>query len=342
MCATMIATNEEFVTPSIKWLASAMLALLLAAPFAAEAQATAKMSRIGFLGPSVSGDDPRVENLRQFREGLRELGHVEGKNLAIEWRLAASYELYPALAAELVRLNVDVIVTPNTPAALAAKRATTAIPIVFTSIADPVGSGLVASLPRPGGNLTGLSNLLPDMSAKRLQLLKETFPKIARVAVLFNASNSGNVRGASEVQGAAPALRVQLQRVDVRGPEDLGRAFDDMARARADALIVLQDAFLLSHRRQIVDFAVGRRLPMIFDAREFVDVGGLISYGPSRSEQFRRVSWYIDKILKGAKPADLPVELPTKFEPFVNLKTAKTLGLTVPRSLLLRADEVIE
>lgn len=315
---------------------------LIAVPPAVEAQRPEKLSRVGFLGPSVSGDDPRVENLRQFREGLRELGYVEGKNIAIEWRLAASYDLYPALVAELVRLNVDVIVTPNTPAALAAKRATKTIPIVFTAIADPVGSGLVASFARPGGNLTGLTNLMPDVSAKRLQLLKETFPKIARVAVLFNASNPGNVRTAKESEDAAPSLSVQLQSLDAQNANGLRRAFDAIGRERTDALVVLQDAFLLNHRVPIAEFASSKRLPTIFDAGEFVDAGGLMSYGPSRTEMFHRVAFYIDKILKGAKPADLPVEQPTRFELVINLKSAKALDLTIPPSLLQRANRVIE
>ena len=237
---------------------------------------------------------------------------------------------------------MDVIVTPNTPAALAAKRATTVIPIVFTAIADPVGSGIVTSLARPGGNLTGLTNLMPEVSAKRLQLLKETFPKIARVAVLFNAQNPGNVRTAKDTQDAAPTLKLKLQTLDAQGADDLRRAFDAIARERADALVVLQDAFLLNHRVSIADFASRNRMPTIFDAREFVDVGGLMSYGPSRTEMFHRVAFYIDKILKGAKPADLPVEQPAKLELVVNLKSAKALGLAIPLPLLQRADTVIE
>jgi ABC-type uncharacterized transport system substrate-binding protein len=319
-----------------------LAACLAASALAADAQPSSKVPRIGFLGPRVSGDDPRVENLRQFHEGLRELGYVDGKNITIEWRLADTYEHYPVLAAELVRLNVDVLVTPNTPAALALKRATTAIPIVFTSIADPVGSGLVTSLARPGGNLTGLSNMLPDLGAKRLELLKEAVPKVTRVAILFNASNPGHARAAREVEDAAPALRVQLQPLDVRGPHDLERSFSEMGKKHAGALLVLQDAFFLNHRLRIADFARKSRLPTMYDAREFVDVGGLISYGPSRSDLFRRVALYIDKILKGAKPYDLPVEQPTKFELIVNLKTAKALGLALPRSLLSRVDQVIE
>lgn len=320
----------------------ALVVSLIAVPIVVEAQQPNKVSRIGFLGPRVAGDDPRVENLLQFRKGLRELGYVEGENIAIEWRLAASYELYPSLVAELVGLNVDVIVTPNTPAALAAKRATTVIPIVFTAIADPIGSGLVASLARPSGNLTGLTNLMPEVSAKRLQLLKEAFPKIARVAVLFNSQNPGNVRAAKDLQDAAPMLQLKLQPLDAQGPEDLRQAFDAMVREHADALVVLQDAFLLNHRVPIVDSASKNRLPTIFDAREFVDIGGLISYGPSRTEMFHRVAYYIDKILKGARPADLPVEQPAKFELVVNLKSAKALGFTIPPSVLHRADMVIE
>src|SRR6267143_1818694 len=227
------------------------VAAVIAGPRTIYAQAAGKVPRIGFLGPSISGDDPRVENFRQFREGLRELGYIEGKTITIEWRLADKYELYPALAAELVRLNVNVLVTPNTPGALAAKRATTTIPIVFTTVGDPVGSGLVASLARPGGNITGLSILATDLSAKRLELLKETSRKISRVAILFNLSNPVHALVVREVQDAADALRMQLQPFDVQGPGDFERAFDEMSRERTDALMVAQDAFLLNNRIRI-------------------------------------------------------------------------------------------
>jgi putative tryptophan/tyrosine transport system substrate-binding protein len=305
-------------------------------------QPQAKIVRIGFIGPSVSGDDPRVENLRQLREGLRELGYVEGRNLTIEWRLAETFERYPSLVAELIRLNVDVIVTPNTPGALAAKHATNTIPIVFTAIADPVGSGLVSSLARPGGNLTGLSNLMPDVSAKRLQLLKNTFPKVTRVALLFNGSNPGNARTEAELQETGAALKVKLQSLDVRSPDQLRRALDELTREHADALLVLQDPLLLNQRVPIAQFALKHRLPTMYDAREFVDVGGLMSYGPSRSDLFRRVGSYIDRILRGAKPGDLPVELPSKFELILNARTARALGVTIPQALRTQADQIID
>ena len=328
--------------PRIHTASIALVVSLIAAPSVSEAQRSANVTQIGFLGPSVSADDPRAENFRQFQEGLRELGYVEGKNISIVWRLVESYELYPAKAAELVGLKVAVIVTPNTPAALAAKSATTAIPIVFTLVTDPVESGLVASLSRPGGNVTGLSNIQSDLTAKRLQLLKETLPTVARVAILFNASNPGNARSARVALNAAPALRLNAVPFDARNPDQLARAFDEMKRERPDALLVLQDAFLLGVAPQVAEFAKRNRLPTMYDAREFVDVGGLMSYGPSRSELFRRVAVYVDKILKGAKPADLPVEQPTRFELIINLKTAKGLDITIPQSLLGRADEVIQ
>ena len=323
-------------------LAVVLAVSLTLAPLVVEAQPAAKVGRLGFLGPSFSEDDPRAENLRAFREALQNLGYVDGKTIAIEWRLADNYELYPALAAELVRLNVNVLVTPNTPGALAAKRATSTIPIVIIAVGDPVGSGIVSSLARPGGNVTGLSIFATDLYAKRLELLKEALPKTSRVALLFNPTNPVNVPLVKETQDAARKLKVQFHPVGVRDLDDFERAFAEMNKERIDGLMIAQDAFLLNHRIRIADFARRNRMPTMYEVREFVEVGGLMSYGPSRSDSFRRAAIYVDKILKGAKPADLPVEQPTKFELVINLKTAKAIGLTIPQSVLGRADHVIE
>jgi putative tryptophan/tyrosine transport system substrate-binding protein len=314
---------------------------ILVATLIADAQPPAKVPRIGFLGPSISGDDPRAENFRHFQEGLREFGYVEGQNRIVEWRLAEHYERYPSVAAELVRLNVDVIVVTNTPGTLAAKHATTTIPIVMVTVGDPVSTGLVASLARPGGNITGITVIHPELSGKRLELLKEVAPGVSRVAVLLNPDNPMNWRTLREAQDAARALGITMQAIEVRGPQDFEHAFAEMIRERADGLTAILDPVTLNNRRRIVDFAAKSRLPAIYNPREFVDVGGLMSDGPSRNHQFRRAATYVDKILKGAKPADLPVEQPIKFELVINFKTAQALGLTIPPTLLFQADEVI-
>jgi putative ABC transport system substrate-binding protein len=317
---------------------------LLAAPLAARAQQAGKVPRIGFLSLNLA---PNRHLHKAFRQGLRDLGYVEGGNIVIEHRDAGGkVEGLPALAAELVALKVDVIVTGGgTASALAAKQATTTIPIVFASAPDPVGDGLVASLARPGGNVTGLSNLNSELVGKCLEQLKQAVPGVGRVAVLWQPGfmdkrTDKDMLKAADV--AARALRVRLQVVGARGPADIEGAFSEITRARADALTVLSSAMLFTERRRLVDLAAKNRLPVAYAQREFVEAGGLMAYGPNLADLFRRAASYVDKILKGAKPADLPVEQATKFELVINLKTAKALGLTIPPSLLLRADQVIE
>jgi ABC-type uncharacterized transport system substrate-binding protein len=317
---------------------------LLAAPLAAGAQQAAKVARIGFLSPNLAASPHRPE---AFRQGLRDLGYVEGRNLVIEYRDAeGKVERLPALAAELVALKVDVIVTGgSTIAALAAKQATRTLPIVFAAAGDPVTSGLVTSLARPGGNVTGLSSLFPELVGKRLELLTQAVPGVSRVAVLRLPGALGERTAKDMLTGtevAARALGVGLQVVEARGSDDFDRAFSDMTRARAGALTVLPSNMFLREHRRLVDLAAKNRLPAVYPSREFVDAGGLMSYGANFADLFRRAATYVDKILKGAKPADLPVEQPTKFELVINLKTAKALGLTIPPSLLQRADEVIQ
>jgi putative ABC transport system substrate-binding protein len=317
---------------------------LLAAPLAAEAQQAAKVARIGYLSPNLA-TSPHLREA--FRQGLRDLGYVEGRNVVFEYRDAeGKVERLPALAAELVELKVDVIVTEgaNTSVPLAAKQATRTLPIVFASAADPVGSGLVTSLARPGGNVTGASILSPEIVGKRLELLTQAVPGVSRVAVLWLPGALGERTEKymlKEADVAARALGVQLQFVEARGPADLDRAFSDMTRARAGALTVLPSLMFLREHRRLVDLAAKHRLPAVYTVKEYVDAGGLMAYAPNLAEVFRRAATYVDKILKGAKPADHPVEQPTKFELVINLKTAKALGLTIPSSLLQRADQVI-
>jgi len=315
---------------------------LLATPLAAQAQPAAKIARIGWLGVSPATNPHLIE---AFRQGLRDLGYVEGRNLVIEIRSAeGKFERLPALAAELVALKVDVIVVGGTPAALAAKQATTILPIVVSAVGDPVGSGLVTSLARPGGNVTGVSNLSLELVAKRLELLKQAVPGVSRVAVLWQPGvldeHTEDIRKGAEV--AARALGVQLQFVEARSPKDFDRAFSEITRARPGALTVLPSSMFLIERRRLVDLTAKNRLPAVYFVREFVDAGSFMSYGPDLPDLNRRAATYVDKILKGAKPGDLPIEQPTKFELVINLKTAKALGLTIPPSLLQRADQVIE
>jgi putative ABC transport system substrate-binding protein len=323
----------------------AVLALsLLLAPLAAEAQQAAKIARIGLLATNLAATPHLPE---AFRQGLRDLGYVEGRNLVIEYRDAeGKVDRLPALAAELVALKVDVIVaTQGTRAALTAMQATKTIPIVFASVADPVASGLVTTLARPGGNVTGLSNVAPELVGKRLELLTQAVPGVSRVAVLWRPGALGERTDKDmlkEAEAAARALGVRLQVVEARGPADIDRAFSDMTKARAGALTVLpSNPFLREHRR-LVDLAAKNRLPAVYFSREFVDAGGLMSYGANFADLYRRAATYVDKILKGAKPADLPIEQPTKFELVINAKTAKALGLTIPQSVLARADHIIE
>jgi len=316
---------------------------LLAVPFAAEAQQAAKVARIGYLTPNIAANPHLSE---AFGQGLRDLGYVEGRNVVIEYRSAeGKLERLPALAAELVALKVDVIVAPNTVAALAAKQATRTLPIVFAVAADPVTSGLVTSLARPGGNVTGLSVLAPELVGKCLELLTQAVPGVSRVAVLWQPGSLGERTEKDmlkEAEVAARALGVRPQFVEARGPADFDRAFSDMTRARAGALTVLPSNMFANERRRLVDLAAKNRLPAVYPFREFVDAGGLMSYGATLADLYRRAATYVDKILKGTKPADLPVEQPTKFEFVINLKTAKALGLTIPRSVLIRADQLIE
>ena len=316
-------------------------ASLLAAPLAAEAQVPGKVPHVGYVFARVSSADQRLWDAA--RQGLRELGYVEGQNITLEVRWAEGRtERLPELVAELVRVKVDILVVATTPGALAAKNETRTIPIVFVAVADPVRSGLVAGLARPGGNLTGLSPLNPEISGKRLELLKESLPSISRVATLTNPGNPSHAIFWRETHTAAQTLGLQLQQIRVRAPEDFDEAFRAAARGRADALLAFDDPLTAGHRARLVALAAKYRLPTMYGLREFSDAGGLLSYGPNLLDQYRRTATYVDKILKGAKPADLPIEQPTKFELVINLKTARALGLTIPPSLLLRADQVIE
>jgi ABC-type uncharacterized transport system substrate-binding protein len=313
---------------------------LLAAPLAAEAQLqTEKVWRIGAL---MSLYPPDADPPQAFRHGLRTLGYVEGRNLIIEWRYAQGHDdRLPGLAAELVRLKVDLIVADITVGIRAAMQATSTIPIVMTNSADAVGGGLVSSLGRPGGNVTGLSVLLAETSVKRLQLLKEAVPRVSRVAVLWDPATPFHRAMLKEIDAAAPSLRLQPLAVAVKGRDDLGDALSEITRGRADALFVSQ-GMSSAARRQLLDFAAKNRLPTMFLLKDYVPAGGLMSYSPNFAEMFRHAAVYVDKILKGARSGDLPVEQPTNFELVINLKTAKALGLTIPQSLLLRADQVIE
>jgi len=315
---------------------------LLAAPLAADAQQAGKVPRIGFLGTRTLSDTSPY--LDAFRQGLRELGWVEGQNIVIDDRFAEGrFDRLPNLAAELVRLKVAIIVAAPTPAVVAAKKATETIPIVAIAVGDPVGIGLIASLARPGGNVTGLSfSVGLEIAGKGLELLKETVPKVRRVAVLSNPANPGQPLSIRELNVAAQSLGVQLQLLEARGPNDFDGAFAAMATERVGALLVVADSMFNLHRTRLADLAARSRLPAAYGLRENVEAGGLMSYGPSVRDLFRRAATYVDKVLKGAKPGDLPVEQPTKFELVINLKTAKALGLTIPPSLLGRADEVIQ
>ncbi len=313
---------------------------LLAAPLASEAQQAGKIRRIGFLTISRPGAQHLFD---AFQQGLRELGWVEGQNLAIEWRRRGERaEPLPDLAAELVQLKVEVIVTSSEPMIRTAMQATNTIPIVMAVSAAPVETGLVASLARPGGNVTGLSIQAAEVGGKRLELLKEAVPHAARLAVLWNAANPAKVLEWQDIQVAAQTLGVTLYSVEVRGPDDFDGAFAAIARERPDALIVFTEPLTLRHQRPIVDFATQHRLPTISEGREFADAGGLMTYGASLPALYRRAAYYVDRILKGATPADLPVEQPTKFELVINLKTAQALGITIPPTLLFLADEVIK
>jgi putative ABC transport system substrate-binding protein len=333
--------NLKSAIQNPKWAGTVALVVTFAMCGAvAQAQQPTKVPRVGFLGAtSASAISARLD---AFRQGLRDLGYVERKNILIEYRYAeGKLDRLPELAAELVRLKVDVMVLAGSAAIRPAKEATNTIPIVMANDADPVGSGVIASLARPGGNITGLSNLAPEISGKRLELLKEIVPTLSRVAVFGNSTNPGTAQALKEMEVAAGVFKVQLQYVDVRGPKDIETAFRAASKGHSDALLVLQAGVFNSHRKQIADLAVRSQLPAIYHAREWVEDGGLMSYGVSVTDLYRRAATYVDKILKGAKPADLPVEQPKKFEFIINLKAAKQIGLTIPPNVLARADRVI-
>jgi putative tryptophan/tyrosine transport system substrate-binding protein len=315
--------------------------VLLAVAIMAEAQQTGKVPRIAYL--TVAPLSANVARVEAFRQGLRELGYVEGKNIVIEWRSGeGKLESEGELVAEAVRLKVDVIVTSGPTMTRAAKRATVTIPIVMTFDSDPVGSGFIASLARPGGNITGLSALSPELSGKQLELLKEVIPRLSRVAILGNSNEPANPKTLKEIELATGELGVQVQPLDVLNPNNIETAFRAATKARADALVVLASPVLNDQRAKVTNLALKSRLPAIYFRQEFVDAGGLMSYGTSFTDLSRRASVYVDKIFKGIKPADLPVEQPTKFELVINLKTAKQIGLTIPPNVLARADRVIK
>jgi putative ABC transport system substrate-binding protein len=319
--------------------ASILFVVLLAVAVTAEAQQPAKLRRIGLLTWAAS--PPKSPT--PFEQGLHQLGYVEGQNIAIERRYAnGQMDRLPELAVDLARLPLDVILTQSFPAALAAKQATSTIPIVVMGAGDPVATGLVASFARPGGNITGVSALETELSGKRLELLKEAFPKLARVAILWNAADFGMTLKFRELEQAAKALRVAVEALAVREPKDLDGIFSEMIRKRPDALFVITDPLTQLNRKQLVELAAKSRLPAMYENSPYVDDGGLMAYGPSQAENLQRALHHVDKILKGAKPAELPIEQPTKFEFIVNLKTANQLGLTIPPNVLARADKVVK
>jgi putative tryptophan/tyrosine transport system substrate-binding protein len=308
-------------------------------PFAARAQQTGKTRTIGFLSAGSESSSVAFH----FFDALAELGWIEGKNVVFRRRYAENrLELLPGLAAELVHLNVDVIAANGTLAPLAAKRATSTIPIVMTAAGDPLGSGLVVTLARPGGNVTGMSLMAPELGGKRLELLRELLPRLARVAVLWNAANPYSANVFKETEEAGRTLGIEIQSLEVRGPDDFDGAFETARKGRLDAMITVEDPLTFSNRKRIADFTIGQQLPSLSGLREFVADGGLISYGANLADMFGRAAGFVDKILKGANPADLPVEQPTKFELVINLTTAKALGLTIPAAVIARADEVID
>ena len=300
-----------------------------------------KAARIGFLGNSTAAFEANL--VGPFRQELRDLGYVEGQNILIEYRWAeGKYERFPALIAELLALKVDVIVTAGTPATLAVKKATSSVPLVMVAVGDPVGTGIVASLARPGGNITGLTSISPELEGKRLQLLKEVNSKLSHVAVLWNPNNAFHSIEMKNAQLAASALQIKLLPLGAWNEEGFENVFEEIIKNQPEALLVLADRLFLHHRARIMDFATRHRLPGVYAYRELVEAGGLMSFGPSYAEMHRRAGAYVDKILKGASPADLPVEQPIKFVLVINLRAAKVLGIKIPDSVLLRADEVIE
>ena len=310
-------------------------------PLAAHAQRPTPIPRIGFLGNSTA--DLEAHLVRPFREGLRELGYLEGLNIEIVYRWAeGQYERFPALIADLIGHKVTIIVTAGTPASLAVKKATTAVPLVMIAVGDPVATGLIASLARPGGNITGVTSISAEIEGKRLELLREVIPDLSHIAVLWNADSPVQVIQEEQTRTAAHQLGLRMLSLGVRNLREIDDAFEKMIEQRPRALFVLADRLFLHHRQRIMDFAAKQRLPGVHAYRELVEAGGLMSYGPSYADMHRRAAAYVDKILRGEKPGDLPVERPAKFSLVLNLKAAKTLGLTIPASFVLRADEVIE
>jgi len=310
-------------------------------PLDARAQRPGKIPRVGFLGNSTAALEANL--IGPFREGLRALGYEEGRNIVIEYRWAeGNYGRFPALIAELITAKVDVIVTAGTPATLAVKKATSTVPLVMIAVGDPVGTGIVTSLARPGGNITGLTSISAEIDGKRLELLREVVPSMSHIAVLWNAASPLQVIAERQTQAAARVLQWKVLSLGVRSLKEIEDAFATVVRERPGALLVLADRLFLHHRTRIMDFAIQQRLPGVHAYRELVEAGGLMSYGPSYAGMHRRAAYYVDKILKGAQPADLPVERPAKFVLVVNLKAAKALGLTIPPSVILRADTVIE
>lgn len=308
-------------------------------PLAGRAQP--KIPRVGFLGNSTAALEANL--VGAFRDGLHERGYEEGRNIVIEYRWAeGNYERFPALVAELIAAKVDVIVTAGTPAALAVKKTTTTVPLVMVAVGDPVGTGLVPSLARPGGNLTGLSSIAPDLEGKRLDLLREVVPTVSNVAVFFNSLNPFHVASMRQAHAAAQALAIKLQEHDIRKSEDLDDAFAAIRKTRPDALLILADRVFLHNRQRMMDFTEEQRLPNVNAYTELVEAGGLMSYGPSYEDMHKRAAIYVEKILKGAKPAELPIEQPSKFTFIINLKAAKKLGVIVPPQLFTLADKVIE
>jgi putative tryptophan/tyrosine transport system substrate-binding protein len=310
-------------------------------PLAARAQQLKKIARIGFLGNSTAALEANL--IGPFGEGLRALGYEDGRNIVIEYRWAeGNYERFPSLVAELLASNVDVLVTAGTPASLAIKKATTSVPVVMIAAGDPIGTGLVPSLAEPGGNLTGLSSIAPDLEGKRLELLREILPKLSHVGMFINSGNPFHATSLYQARTAAQTLRITLQVLDVRASEDLDGAFAAILKERPEALLILADRVFLHNRARMMDFATQYRLPNVNGYHELAEAGGLMSFGPSYEEMHRRAATYVDKILKGAAPADLPIEQPTKFTLVLNRKSAKALGVDMPPTLLARADEVIE
>ena len=314
---------------------------ILLGSLAAQAQQTGNVYRIGFLGNSTAALEANL--VGPFREGLRDLGYIEGRNVLIEYRWAeGKYDRFPVLIGELLALKVAVIVTAGTPATLAVKKATTSVPLVMSAVGDPVGTGIVPSLSHPGGNITGLTAISTEIDAKRLELLREVVPSVSYIALLWNAASPLQVLAEKQVQAAAQVLRMRVLSLGVKTEEEIKSALAVMARERPDALLVLADRLLLHHRVLIMDFATRHRLPGVHAYRELVEAGGLMSFGPSYADMHKRAAYFVDRILKGAKPGDLPVERPRTFELVINMKAAKAFGLTIPQSVLLRATEVIQ